>query len=83
MIARWWSARPVAAARTARPPKIRRRWRRTLLDAAAHGPVAVLFGPEDHGLTNDDLRVCQRLISIDTVRRLRLAEPGAGGAAGL
>jgi tRNA/rRNA methyltransferase len=37
-----------------------------LLDAAAHGPVAVLFGPEDHGLTNDDLRVCQRLLSIDT-----------------
>ena len=39
-----------------------------LLDAAAHGPVAVLFGPEDHGLTNDDLRVCQRLIAIDTSR---------------
>ena len=37
-----------------------------LLEAAAHGPVAVLFGPEDHGLTNDDLRVCQRLIAIDT-----------------
>jgi tRNA/rRNA methyltransferase len=37
-----------------------------LLEAAAHGPVAVLFGPEDHGLTNDDLRVCQRLITIDT-----------------
>src|SRR5262245_4139649 len=36
-----------------------------LLEAAAHGPVAVLFGPEDHGLTNHDLRVCQRLISID------------------
>jgi TrmH family RNA methyltransferase len=37
-----------------------------MLEAARHGPVAVLFGPEDHGLTNDDLRVCQRLISIDT-----------------
>jgi tRNA/rRNA methyltransferase len=37
-----------------------------LLEAAAHGPVAVLFGPEDHGLTNDDLRVCQRLIAIET-----------------
>jgi TrmH family RNA methyltransferase len=37
-----------------------------LLAAAAQGPVAVLFGPEDHGLTNDDLRHCQRLIAIDT-----------------
>lgn len=37
-----------------------------LLAASAQGPVAVLFGPEDHGLTNDDLRACQRLISIDT-----------------
>jgi len=37
-----------------------------VLEATAHGPVAVLFGPEDHGLTNDDLRVCQRLITIDT-----------------
>jgi tRNA/rRNA methyltransferase len=37
-----------------------------LLEAATHGPVAILFGPEDHGLTNDDLRACQRLIAIDT-----------------
>jgi tRNA/rRNA methyltransferase len=37
-----------------------------LLEAATHGPVALLFGPEDHGLTNDDLRVCQHLITIDT-----------------
>ena len=37
-----------------------------LLDAAAAAPVAMLFGPEDHGLTNDDLRACQRLIAIDT-----------------
>ena len=37
-----------------------------LLAAAAHGPVAVLFGPEDHGLTNDDLRFCQRLLTIDS-----------------
>lgn len=37
-----------------------------ILDAAAQGPVAILFGPEDHGLTNDDLRYCQRLITIDT-----------------
>jgi TrmH family RNA methyltransferase len=37
-----------------------------LLAAAAHAPVGILFGPEDHGLTNDDLRACQRLIAIDT-----------------
>ena len=34
--------------------------------AAAHGPVALLFGPEDHGLSNEDLRHCQRLVTIDT-----------------
>ena len=34
--------------------------------AAAHAPVAILFGPEDHGLTNEDLRVCQRLLRIET-----------------
>jgi tRNA/rRNA methyltransferase len=37
-----------------------------VLEAARAGPVALLFGPEDHGLTNDDLQHCQRLISIDT-----------------
>jgi len=30
------------------------------------GPVAILFGPEDHGLSNADLRHCQRLCAIDT-----------------
>jgi len=37
-----------------------------ILAAAAQGPVGILFGPEDHGLTNDDLRYCQRLITLDT-----------------
>mgnify|MGYP000697293774 CR=1 FL=1 len=37
-----------------------------LLTQAEAGPVAVLFGPEDHGLSNADLRHCQRLCSIDT-----------------
>jgi tRNA/rRNA methyltransferase len=37
-----------------------------VLGAAAHAPVALLFGPEDHGLSNDDLRHCQRLVTIDT-----------------
>jgi tRNA/rRNA methyltransferase len=28
--------------------------------------VALVFGPEDSGLTNDDLRVCHRLMTIPT-----------------
>jgi tRNA/rRNA methyltransferase len=28
--------------------------------------IALVFGPEDHGLSNDDLRYCQRLITIPT-----------------
>jgi TrmH family RNA methyltransferase len=30
------------------------------------GGVAVLFGPEDHGLSNDDLNLCQGYVSIPT-----------------
>lgn len=37
-----------------------------IVEHARRGRVAVLFGPEDHGLTNDDLKHCQRLIAIDT-----------------
>lgn len=37
-----------------------------LLERAASGPVAVLFGPEDHGLSNADLRHCHRFCAIDT-----------------
>jgi len=32
--------------------------------AARRGKVALLFGPEDHGLSNKDLEHCQRLITI-------------------
>jgi tRNA/rRNA methyltransferase len=36
-------------------------------EIAAHGgPVAILFGPEDFGLTNDDLKACHGLITIPT-----------------
>ena len=34
--------------------------------AAQLGKVALIFGPEDHGLRNDDLKYCQRLIHIPT-----------------
>lgn len=37
-----------------------------MVDHARRGKVALLFGPEDHGLTNDDLKHCQRLIVIET-----------------
>lgn len=33
---------------------------------AERAPVALVFGPEDHGLSNEDLKLCQRLITIDT-----------------
>lgn len=44
---------------------------RSVRDAAAQiaalgGRLAILFGPEDFGLTNDDLKSCQRLITIPT-----------------
>jgi tRNA/rRNA methyltransferase len=55
---------------------------RSLRDAAPAitalgGRVAILFGPEDFGLTNDDLKSCQRLITIPTApdyRSLNLAQ---------
>jgi len=35
-----------------------------IIMAAHTNRVALVFGPEDHGLSNDDLRLCQRLITI-------------------
>ena len=37
-----------------------------LAGAASTGKVALLFGPEDHGLSNKDLEHCQQLITIPT-----------------
>lgn len=37
-----------------------------LLAAATNNRVAVVFGPEDHGLSNDDLKLCQPLLTIPT-----------------
>jgi tRNA/rRNA methyltransferase len=47
----------------------------TALSAA--GRVAIIFGSEDHGLTNEELKLCQRLITIPTApeyRSLNLAQ---------
>lgn len=38
----------------------------TLISLAAQNPVALVFGPEDHGLSNDDLKVCDDLVCIPT-----------------
>ena len=40
-----------------------------ILDHAAQGTVGILFGPEDKGLVDEDLKLCQLLIRIPTHRR--------------
>jgi len=35
-----------------------------LLEAAADGPVALVFGPEDRGLTNEELQPCTQVVQI-------------------
>lgn len=37
-----------------------------IVEHASHGRVALVFGPEDHGLSNSDLDQCQRLACIPT-----------------
>ncbi len=41
-----------------------RDWAPTLLEAAQHTRVALVFGPEDHGLNNADIALCTQLIQI-------------------
>lgn len=31
---------------------------------STHGPIAFVFGPEDHGLTNDEISLCHHLLHI-------------------
>jgi tRNA/rRNA methyltransferase len=38
----------------------------TIVGSAQNGRVALLFGPEDHGLSNKDLEHCQLLVTIPT-----------------
>lgn len=38
----------------------------TLIDISENNRVALLFGPEDTGLSNEDLRSCQGLVTIPT-----------------
>ena len=37
-----------------------------ILSAATNARVAIIFGPEDNGLSNEDLAICSRLIRIPT-----------------
>jgi len=48
-----------------------------LASLATAGRVAIIFGCEDHGLSNEELKLCQRLITIPTAaeyRSLNLAQ---------
>lgn len=42
-----------------------------LIDLSQHNRVALLFGPEDTGLSNEDLRRCHGLVTIPTSERLK------------
>jgi tRNA/rRNA methyltransferase len=53
-----------------------------LIPLSGNNPVAILFGPEDRGLTNNDLKRCHQLVNIPTVE-FYLPEPGPGGHGGL
>lgn len=41
-----------------------REWAPVFLQSAESNPVALVFGPEDHGLTNDELALCSQIIRI-------------------
>lgn len=43
-----------------------RRLARDILPMAAHNQVALLFGPEDRGLSNEHLRLCHTIATIPT-----------------
>jgi tRNA/rRNA methyltransferase len=57
---------------TCRPGSYRRRPRSPreaasgIADVASRNRVALVFGPEDHGLSNDDLKLCHELVTIPT-----------------
>ena len=57
------TARPGLYRQHAQTP---RAWVPRVLEAAAAGPVALLFGREDRGLTNEELAICTQLVQIPT-----------------
>ena len=48
-----------------------------LISISRNNKVAVLFGPEDRGLTNEDIRFCQWLVNIPTAD-VCVSQSGAG-----
>jgi tRNA/rRNA methyltransferase len=42
-----------------------------LVDLSRNNRVALLFGPEDTGLSNEDLRLCHGLVTIPTAEQLK------------
>jgi tRNA/rRNA methyltransferase len=40
-----------------------------LVEAAAAGPVALVFGPEPHGLSNEEVGRCHGLVNVPSTRR--------------
>lgn len=55
------TARPGPYRSSARPL---REMAAELARAARHNKVALIFGPEDRGLTNEELKLCQRLLTV-------------------
>lgn len=49
-----------------RRPVTPRQGAEEILAVAARNRVALVFGPEDHGLSNEDLKLCHELLSIPT-----------------
>ena len=39
---------------------------KALIPISANNPIAIVFGPEDRGLTNADIRLCHALVNIPT-----------------
>ncbi len=43
----------------------------SLVDISQNNKVAIIFGPEDKGLSNDDLRFCHLLVTIPTAKKFK------------
>ena len=48
-----------------------REWTPDLLQSAAAGTVGIVFGPEDDGLSNDEIALCNRIIQIPTTEEYK------------
>ena len=63
-----WIVGTTARQGTGRGPVVSpRRMAESLVAISQKNAIALLFGPEDTGLTNDDLRFCQTVVTIPTV----------------